>query len=190
MPIALPALTGTITTNLVATALIGMDTPKLASGVATGLVLWVPQVSVSTTDVGSAGAGIGIPVPWAIPQPLLLGLLSVNIPSAAFVGLFTPSLILGLANGLSLSFLQMLISTTHPTVGSGSGVAKFSSPPAAGPMNAGFASAGLTGDASARLATAIGVSLDSAIASFIVPVAIAGSASPAPSSGVGSGKII
>lgn len=113
-----------------------------------------------------------------------------NIPSAGFIGLFTPSLILGLANGLATSFLQMLISTTHPTVGTGSGVAKFTGPPAAGPMVAGFSSVGLIGEAAPRLAAAIGVSLDAAITSFVLPVAIVGSASPSPSTGMGTGKVI
>ncbi len=190
MPIALPAITGTVAGNLASVALIGTEMPKLATGVATGLSMWVPQVTVSTVDAGSAGVGTGIPIPWVIPQPLLLGLLGANIPSAGIIGLFTPSLVLGLANGLSISFLQMLISTTHPTVGVGSGVAKFVAPPAAGSMVAGFASAGLVGDAAPRLATAIGVSLDSAIASLVIPVAIVGSASPSPSTGTGTGKII
>lgn len=190
MPIALPAISGVLTTNLLATALIGTDTPRLASGVASGLVYWVPTVTVSTVDAGSAGVGVGVPIPWIVPQPLLLGLLTANIPPAGFTGLFTPSLILGLANGLAIAFLQMLISTTHPTVGTGSGIAKFASPPAAGPMNAGFASAGLVGDAAPRLATAIGVSLDSALASLVIPMVIAGSASPSPASGTGTGKII
>jgi len=190
MPIALPAISGVLTTNLFATALIGTDTPRLASGVATGLVSWVPQVTVSTVDAGSAGAGTGVPVPWVVPQPILLGLLTANIPPAGFVGLFTPSLIIGLANGLALSFLQMLISTTHFSVGTGSGVASFKAPPAATSMVAGFASAGLVGDAAPRLATAIGISLDSAIASLVIPIVIVGSASPSAATGVGTGKII
>lgn len=190
MPIALPIITGTLTTNLVATALVGTDTPRLASGVASGLVQWVPQVTVSTVDAGSGGVGVGVPTPWIIPQPLLLGLLAANIPPAGFAGLFTPSLILGLANGLSLAFLQMLISTTHPTVGTGTGISKFAAPPAAISMNAGFASAGLVGDAAPRLATAIGISLDAAIASLVIPIAIVGPASPSATSGTGTGKII
>jgi hypothetical protein len=190
MPIALPAITGTVASNLLAAALIGTETPKLAAGVAAGLTYWVPQVTVSTVDAGSAGVGSGVPIPWAVPQPLLFGLLGANIPSAGIIGLFTPSLVLGLANGLATSFLQMLISTTHPTVGVGSGVAKFVAPPAAGSMVAGFSSAGLVGEAAPRLATAIGFSLDAAIASLVIPIVIAGSASPSPSTGTGTGKII
>jgi hypothetical protein len=190
MPIALPAISGVLTTNLFATALIGTDTPRLASGVAMGLVTWVPQVTVSTVDAGSGGVGTGIPIPWLVPQPLLLGFLTANIPPAGFTGLFAPSLILGLANGLATAFIQMLVSTTHPTVGTGSGAASFKAPPAATSMVAGFASAGLVGDAAPRLAAAIGFSLDSAIASLVIPIVIVGSASPSAASGVGTGKII
>lgn len=190
MPVALPVLSGILTPNLLATGLLGTDTPRLASGVATGLVYWVPQVMVSTVDVGSGGVGTSVPTPWAVPQPLLLGLLTANIPPAGFVGLFTPSLILGLANGLAAAFLQMLISTTHPTVGTGTGTAKFTAPPAATSMNLGFASVGLVGDAAPRLATAIGLSLDAAIASLVIPVPIVGSGSPSSATGTGTGKII
>ncbi len=190
MPIALPALSGTITTNLFSVALIGTDTPRLGTGVANGLVYWVPQVTVTTVDAGSGGVGTSVPLPWVVPQPLLLTLLTANIPPAGFTGLFTPSLILGLANGLSLAFLQMLISTTHPTVGVGTGIARFTAPPAATSMVSGFASAGLVGEASPRLATAIGVSLDAAIASLVIPVVIAGAGSPTAATGTGTGKII
>ena len=190
MPIALPAISGVLTSNLFAAALIGTDTPRLASGIANGVVFWVPTIQVTTVDAGSAGVGTGVPLPWLVPQPLLLALLTANIPPAGFTGLFAPSLIIGLANGLATAFLSMLVSTTHPTVGTGAAVAKFASPPAAGPMNAGFKAAGLVGDAAPRLATAIGLALDSTIASLVIPMVVVGSASPSPSTGTGTGKII
>lgn len=190
MPIAFPAITGILTPSLFSAALIGVETPRLASGVATGLVYWVPQVTISTVDAGSAGVGTGVPIPWVVPQPVLFANLSANIPPAGFFGIFTPPLILGLSIGISTAFLQMLLSTTHPTVGVGSGVARFAAPPAATSMVAGFASAGLVGEAAPRLATAIGVALDSTLASLVMPVAIVGSVSPSPASGAGTGKII
>lgn len=190
MPIAVPSLTGTLTANLASVGLIGTDMPRLASGVALGLTYWVPQVTVSTIDTGSAGVGSGVPIPWVVPQPVLFGLLGSNIPSVGILGMFTPSLVLGLANGLSLSFLQMLVSTTHPTVGAGSGVAKFMAPPSTSSILAGFSSAGLIGEAAPRLALAIGNSLDAAIASLVIALAIVGPASSAPSTGTGTGKII
>ncbi len=190
MPVALPILNGILTPNLLAMGLLGIETPRLASGVSTGLVYWVPQVSVTTTDVGSGGSGMSVPTPWLVPQPLLLGFLTANIPSAGFVGIFTPSLILGLANGLAMSFLQMFISTIHPTVGVGTGIAKFTAPPASVSMNTGFSSVGLVGDAAPRLATAIGLSLDAAIASLVIPVPIVGPGSPSAATGTGTGKII
>jgi hypothetical protein len=190
MPISLPAFTGVIASNLLGAALIGVEIPRLASGVATGLVYWAPQIVVSTIDTGTAGAGVNVPLPWLIPQPLLFGLLSANVPPAGFVGLFVPSMVAGLSNGLSVSFLQMLISTTHPTVGTGTGIAKFTAPPAAISMLAGFASVGLVGEAAPRLATAIGVSLDASIANLVIPVVIVGPPSPSPASGTGIGKLI
>lgn len=190
MPIALPAMTGTLTANLLATALVGKDTPKLANGVATGLMYWVPTIRATSIDTGSVGVGVGTPIPLVVPQPVLLGFLLANIPPAGFTGLFAPSLILGLANGLALTFLQMLVSTIHPGIGSGAGVVTFRAPPAAIPMVAGFASAGLVGESSPKLAAAIGRALDASFATLVLPIAIVGSASPVPGVGAGTGSLV
>jgi hypothetical protein len=190
MPVALPAIAGTLTSSLMAVGLLGTDVSKLATGVGTGLQSWIPTIQVITVDAGTAGAGSNVPSPLLVPQPALLGALQSMIAAAGFAGQSTPQLATGLANGLAQAFLAMLVVTQHPGVGTGTGVATFICPPAAGPMAAGFASASLLGEASPRLAAAIGNALDTVFASLVMSVVIVGPASPTASSGSGTGKIL
>jgi hypothetical protein len=190
MPVALPAIVGTLIPNLVSTGCLGTDVPKLCSGIGGGLVRWVPIVKVSTVDAGTAGAGSNVPTPVVAPQPLLLTNLLTAMASMGLLGIFVPSFVAGLSNGLSVAFLAMLVKTTHPGVGTGAGVGKYVPPPATPMMISGFASAGIVGDSAVRLATAIGMALTTTFASLVVPVAIVGSASPSPASGTGAGSIV
>lgn len=190
MPVVLPAIVGTLTSNLMAAGLLGTDVSKMATGVANGLQTWVPTIQVVTVDAGTLGAGSGTPLPLVVPQPVLFGNLQSMIAAAGFVGQSVPQLATGLSNGLSQAFLAMLVTTQHPGIGTGTGVATFVAPPAAGPMVGGFASASLIGEAAPRLAAAIGNALDMTFASLIVNVVIVGSASPTGGSGAGTGKIL
>jgi len=190
MPVTPPGIVGALVPNLLAVALVGTDVPKYASGVAAGLVRWIPSIRVTTTDAGSAGVGSNVPLPLPVPSPLLIPNLTLGMTSMGLIGPFMPVLVTGLANGLSVAFAQMLVKTTHPTVGTGSGVAKFVAPPATPFMVQGFSSVGMVGPSAAQKAGALGIGLDRTFASLVVPVAIVGSASPTGASGVGTGNIV
>ena len=190
MPIAGPIAIPTLAANLVATAMLGPGVAKYATGVINGLSIWVPQVSVTTVDVGSGGAGTNIPLPLIVPTPVLLANLTAGMISQGIFGPMAPLFLLGLANGLTAVFLQTLIKTQHAGVGVGSGVASFKAPPAFASIILGFASAGMVGVAAARKAAALGQGLDVTFASLFLPVAIVGSASPTVTTGVGFGKIL
>lgn len=190
MPIATPAAIATLSTNLIATGMIGTGMPKYASGVVGGIVRWVPTIQVQSQDVGSGGSGTNVPLPVLVPQPLLLANLTAGMISMGLFGPLAPLLILGLANGLSLIFAQGLIKTNHIGVGTGAGVAKFRAPPAFPAMQAGFASAGMVGQAAGKKAQAIAIGLDRTFGALFLPVAIVGSASPSAATGRGFGKII
>lgn len=190
MPVTIPGIVGAVSPNLLAVALIGTDVPKLSLGVANGTANWVSQITVQTVDAGTAGAGSGGPLPVVVPTPLLQGAMTAGFSSNGLLGIFSPLLITGLTNGLVLAFAQMLIKTTHAGVGTGSGVATFRAPPASVAMVAGFKSAGMVGDATERMANAVGLALDTTFASLVIPVPIVGSASPVGASGTGVGKII
>ena len=190
MPVAPPAIIGAIVPSLFSAAIVGQDVPKYASGVASGLVQWVPLVKVSTTDTGSAGVGSNVPLPVTVVQPVLYANLITGMTSQGLVGPFMPLFCLGLANGLVASFAQMLVKTTHPSVGTGGGVARFNAPPAALSVIRGFTSVGMIGPSAVQKATALGIALDRTFASLVLPVVIVGSASPVGAAGVGFGNIV
>jgi hypothetical protein len=51
MPLTPPGITGLVASNLLAAGNIGQGTPKLAAGIAAGVMLWVAGVKVTTVDV-------------------------------------------------------------------------------------------------------------------------------------------
>ena len=190
MPVTVPGIFGALMPNLLATGHLGLDTPKLAIAIATGVATWVPQIVVQTIDAGTLGVGKGVPIPLIIPQPILYGALLAGDASFGLLGILTPIMTLGIANGLVLGFLQMLTNTVHAGVGVGSGVARFIAPPAGPTMVGGFASAGMIGEDAAKKANAIGQGLDTTFASLVLPVVIVGAPTPAGGAGVGVGNII
>lgn len=129
-------------------------------------------------------------MPLVVPQPVLYGGLMTGAASAGVLGIMAPAMFLGIANGLVLAFLQMLIKTTHPGVGVGTGLAKFIGGSAVPQMVSGFAAAGMKGQGTVQIATAVGVGLDITFQALAIPVPIVGSASPSGGSGVGVGLII
>lgn len=189
MPLTPATLTGALASNLSAAGLIGPSSSQLAAGIAAGVMLWNPQVAVITADVGSLGAGAGL-MPCVIPQPLLLGGLQTGMASFNNIGPFAATLALGIANGLAAAYPSGMITTTHPGVGAGTGIAKFAGPSAIASLISGLGSAGLTGTWIANIGSAVGLGLDIAFAGFTVSIPIVGSASPTGGSGSGFGTIV
>lgn len=190
MPATVPGFMGALIPNLVSVAMIGVGLPKYARGVALGLQQWVPKIRVNTVDTGTLGAGKNVPLPLVVPQPVLYLNLIAGMTAQKQAGVLMPVFAAGLANGLVLCFAQTLLSTTHPSVGAGGGVAKFSAPPATKSMISGFQQAGMTGDQATKKAKAIAFALDATFAILVMPVAIVGPPSPAPSAGSGFGSLI
>lgn len=190
MPVAPPGIIGVLVPNMIATGNIGTGVAQLATGIANGLVQWVPTVVVQTVDTGTLGVGKNVPTPIIVPQPLIYGNVLAGMASKGLLGIFAPLLALGIANGLVLAFLQMLINTTHAGVGVGAGVARFQAPPAEGAMIAGFKQAGMKGQATEMKALALAQALNLTFAVLVLPVVIAGPPSPLPGGGVGVGNII
>ena len=95
----------------------------------------------------------------------------------------------GLANALTQVFAQMVLNTTHPSVGAGGGAAKFLAPPAAPSILQGFQQAGMKGGATDKKAKALGRALDMTFAVLVMPVGIVGPPSISPGAGSGFGGI-
>jgi hypothetical protein len=190
MPATVPGFMGALIPNLLSVAMIGTGLPKYARGVAAGLQQWIPKIRINTVDTGTLGAGKSVPLPLIVPQPILYANLIAGMIAQKQVGVLMPPLALGLANGLVLCFAQTLINTTNPSVGVGAGVAKFSAPPAAQSMILGFQQAGMVGDQATKKAKAIATGLDRTFAILVMPFAIVGPPSPAPSAGSGFGGLL
>ncbi len=189
MPLTPPGLTGTLVTGLAATTHLGPAMPRLAAGIAAGVMLWTPLVKATTVDVGQLGTGAGI-TPLLVPQPALLAAFSGTFAGQAIIGIYAPLTILGISTGLATGFLQGTVNTIHPTIGVGAGVVKLTGPPATPLIIQGFASVGMVGVGSARLATAIGLGLDIVLSALVLPTVIAGAGSPASGGGSGYGQIV
>jgi len=182
--------TGFIAPNLLSVGNIGIGVPKLSMGIAIGICQYLTALTkVVTVDTGTLGVGIGI-MPLIIPNPLLQSALFGGFSSMNILGIMAPLHITGLTNGLVTGLLALaLLQTNHPTIGVGIGVAKIIAPSAIPPMIAGFASVGMIGDGPTKMATAIGIGLDTTFASFIQPIAIIGSGSPVGGAGAGFGMV-
>lgn len=184
-----PSNLSTLTPSLIGVGMIGIGTPKIIKGVASGLALWASSRSVSTVDAGTVGVGKGFfPL---VPPISLLPNLQINTVSEKMLGIFTPTFLSGLASGLSLSLATGFLSTSHPSVGVGVAIATISGPPGRLSFLQGFEGAGVTGETGKKLAKVIGNSLDTIYATpLITPIPIVGSPSPTSSSGFGVGKLL
>ena len=189
MPITLPGMLGTILPAITAAGMIGTAAVQLATGVASGIILWNPTIKIISVDVGTLGAGAGTG-PVIVPPPALLAALITCMAGSGIIGTMSIPLATGLSLGIATGYAQGLVVTINTGVGVGSGVAKFIPPPAVPQMIAGFASAGLTGISSVQLATAIGLALPIAFAPLVTTVVIVGAASPLPGAGAGIGQIV
>lgn len=191
MPLASPALTSVLASQIVAAGCIGMDVPKLANGIAIGVCQFLTvQSKVTSIDTGLLGVGTSI-MPLLVPSPLIQSSLMAAFPSAQIIGIRAPQLILGLTNGLAAGFASLaLMQIAHPGIGVGTGVARVVGGTAIPAMIAGFAAASMVGDGPVKMARAMGTALDTIFASYIQPVVIAGSPSIVGGAGVGLGVVI
>ncbi len=186
MPITLPGSYGVILPSM---GMAGSAAPRFALGIATGIVTWVPTISVQTLDTGTAGLGTGV-IPLVIPQPALLAAILEAFASQAILGVLGPAFAAGLSLGLFATFSQGTITTTHPSVGTGAGVARLTASPPLVQLQQGLAGQVVLGVGGQRIAAALSTALSTVFNAFTVPVAIIGSASPTASTGVGVGTII
>lgn len=189
MPFTPAGATAAIAAGLASAGQLGPGAIKEAVAVANGTDAWLHALPVITVDAGTVGAGVGA-IPLIVPNPLLIANLTVAFAGQGILGPMAPLHILGLANGLVLAFIQGLIVTTHPGVGVGTAVVRFGTTPAIVPMIAAFAAQGMTTLGSTKMATAIGIALDTSFAALTLVSPIVGPAGPSPSGGAGFGNVV
>ncbi len=166
-----------------------MKVPELSFGLMVGISKWVPTIRATATASGTLGVGTGL-APLIVPAPLLVSTFLPVFAANGIIGVFSPFFISGLSTGLNLVFLQGIVQTTHPNVGIGGGVVKFTPPPATPLLIEGLASVGMVGPGPAKLANAIGQGLGIVFSTLVLPCVVAGSPSPVASAGVGFGQIV
>ena len=191
MPIS-PGTTIPIFTNaLSGNALVGKSAVQVATALSTGLFNYVKSGVVTTSiDSGVLGAGTGIGPTVILPSATILPALIANMAVHKIVGLSSPQLANAISIGVSLSLAGAIVNTINSSVGVGVGKGIFVPTGAGGGLfTAAFISSGLVGLFSPSMATAIGLALDSVIASAVSIIVIAGSPSQVPSTGIGTGTI-
>lgn len=187
MPVTPAASTGIFATNLVGTGNLGLGVPIVAKGLGTGLSTWVATIQATALASGTAGVGVGL-TPLVVPPPPLYAAFLAAAPGQKVLGVMAPLFFLGVANGSSLSLAPGIVQTTHPTVGSGAGTVTFKAPPAAPFFEKALKDAGVTSPE--KLARVVGQGLDNVFRALVLPVAVVGPPSIAPSAGPGTGKIV
>ncbi len=192
MPITVTITVPIFTSMLLAGGVHGVSSSQLSLGIATGLQLYASSgLTVATIDTGLAGAGIGAGVGIIIPPPVLVGSMISAFASHGIAGIMSPSLATAIGTAMSQILAQANIVTTHPSVGTGAGVAKLipNPPSSQAAFLEGFLSSGIIGVMGPNLASAVAQGLDAALPSGVGAVIITGSASTAAASGVGTGLI-
>jgi len=189
MPITSAGATAVILESLITNGMIGTGTPTVANAIGIGVSTWIQALPVTTIDTGAIGVGEGI-APLIVPTPLLLAAFFESFAGEGILGVSAPLFINGLSQGLTLTFIQGLILTTHPTVGTGAAICSFSPLSAIPFLIAAFSGNGLTNLGAIKMSTAIGIGLSTVFSSLILPSPIVGPAGPAPSAGSGFGNIV
>lgn len=182
------SLTATIATSL-ASVFKGAAIPQFALGLGAGLLLWLPQLTVQTTDTGTLGVGAGA-APFALPSFAFSELLLLAYAENQQLGPQAPIEASALAQGICLALAQGVMTTTHPSVGVGTGIARVYGPPAFPSLVLGFGGAGLVGQGATQKANAISSALMKAVAAYVSPIPIVGPSSPTVGGGSGVGRIL
>lgn len=189
MPLLSSIGTPILLSSLAGVGLVGISTPTLAKAIATALVSWGQSRSVSTVDVGTVGVGVGF-LPLIVPLPSFYAALLSQAKAQGMDGVFTPLFLAGLSQGTTAFLANGIIATQHPSVGVGTAIATVGGPPSPPICLQAFASLGLTGETSLRLARVLGFSLDAVIPSTPYPLPIVGSPSPTSTGGSGVGSVL
>jgi hypothetical protein len=170
----------------------GPGSGQIAGGLAAGLFQYLTSAVVLTTvDVGTLGVGTGFGQGLFLEPVSFTASLQGIALSHGLAGSFAPGLCSAISLGLCSALSAASVFTTHPLVGAGAGKVQII-PVGIGPavFSSAMLAAGLTGPSAPSLGDAVGLALDSSIASVLGAVAISGPPNVYPSSGSGFGRIV
>lgn len=178
---------------LLSAGLVGVSSNQLALGLTNALCVYgKTAMNVTTVDVGTVGVGKGTGFGVFLVQPAFATTLAGFLPANGIAGLSMPQIVAGVSVGYTAALATAVINTIHPSVGAGSGKLQIlpNTVVAVGIFMEAFLSSGMTGLMLAPLSVALANSLDIALASAVGVVTITGPSASAPSSGLGTGKLI
>jgi hypothetical protein len=185
-------LTPIFLSSLVGNGIVGSGVFQLAEGLASGLSDYCKSgISVQTIDAGTLGVGTGTGIGIIVPLPVIVAAMQATFIAHGFIGPFAPLKANGISQGIVQSMILAQISTTHPTVGLGSGATILIPNPSISlsSFKGGMEGSGMKGPKVPDLAAAVSEALDISLASSIGFVVIAGPPSIVPSSGTGNGTL-
>jgi hypothetical protein len=190
MPVDNASCLAVVSSNLASAGLTGVSLVNLSSAIANGLSTYlVSGVSVVTVDSGVLGLGYGTGKANILPATALPIFTSFFV-SNGIKGISAPLIATAVCNSFVTIINTAVVSTVSPTVGVGAGSGGLIGSTSNPYFAASFSSAGLAGAFSPIMVTAISLSVDSCIPTAVVNVAITGSGSSVPSSGIGKGVLL
>jgi len=170
--------------------LLGIGATNLAMGLSDGLAAYAPTgITVNTIDAGVFGSGAGIG--FCIVSPtVFISFFESSLYSEGISGVMATPLAVALGTAFSTIFSNAVVNTLHPTVGVGTGTGFLVAVPSDTYFLAALESSGIAGISSPTMASVVSSALSSSLSTVVTVVAIVGSPSIFPSSGVGVGSLI
>lgn len=188
VPVNTVTATPVFLASLYGAGLSGPYIPALAQGLASALSTYIPTLIVQTANVGTAGSGVGTGTAF-LSTAVLNPSMVASFSGSGLVGVFSPSLALAVASGISNCMSLAVANVISTGVGSGTGIGNVIPNSGIPHFISGLRGVAMIGTYVDVLATAIANGFDSSLPSTVVNVVIAGPSSPVPASGVGFGSL-
>lgn len=193
MPLT-PAITAPMFSAALASANVkGQGAVLLAAALASGLQAYATSgMTVITIDVGTTGSGTGVGSGIFLTPPALSSSLIAAFSGSSIVGSFAAPTATAIGIAISQALAQAVIQSVNVGVGVGTGVVQIIPNPGVSVPSfvAAFLAAGLKGQSSALMATAVATGLDAVLPSAKGVIAISGPPSTYPGTGSGKGFIL
>lgn len=194
MALVPPVVGSVLAASMSGVGILGISSAQLSAAVSVGFCSYMLSAPVvTTTSVGSLGAGVGTGVGLTVLPSSLASAMRSTFTAAGIKGPNREQIITALSVGLCQSLLAAQLLTAHAGTGVGTGVVVSVAPVpvvSVPTMTAAFVGAGLVGPAAAGLASAIALAVDQVLPQAKGQVVIAGPPSPFGGGGPGVGRII
>lgn len=176
--------------SLAGAGMIGSSTSQMAAGLGIGFTVALRAAVVNSLDVGTFGVGVGVGVGF-LDYSSALTAFTGSLTGIGLVGVYSSQLVMALTNGLIGIVATATASTTHSSVGIGTGTFNVTS--VGGTylsVSSSLMATGMTGSFLSNFSLGVSNAFDICMPLLVGQVGIAGSPSPIPSTGVGVGVFL